>query len=217
MVALRWQAILLAILRFICRVVPGIRQGREQGSPGNVSQAWQFRRVPAKTKSANLIESIVIDARVLGVEMHDPLTEIAQAASGVDELKHQVRGIEIETEKATGNLAKHAVPDCRRDRQVLPPRPFIFGEKHRAILDADLHILLFSVANDIGPGGAEQRPVVVDRLGPVAANKGVDDVDTEFRRCIDHLVKVLDHRLATFGVGVERIGIIPQSGDLPCR
>ncbi len=59
----------------------------------------------------------------------------------------------------------------------------------------------------------KELPVIVDRFGPVAADEGIDDVNSQLRRRIDHLVKMIDDRFAVFGIGIEWIGIITEPGD----
>ena len=49
---------------------------------------------------------------------------------------------------------------------------------------------------------------------PIAANERVDDVDAEARRRLDHLLQMSDDAVAVAGIGMQRIGIIAESGNL---
>src|SRR5262249_18836978 len=60
----------------------------------------------------------------------------------------------------------------------------------------------------------EERPVVLDRLVPITADERVDDLDAETRRRLDHLLEMLDDAFAMRRIGMQRIGIVAEPGDL---
>ena len=62
-----------------------------------------------------------------------------------------VRRIVVQTDVVTAQVDKQSPPDRWADRQVLAPRPFVFAEQHRAVLDADANFMLFGETDDRPP------------------------------------------------------------------
>src|SRR5262249_55764013 len=67
-----------------------VSQDREEGPPVDVAQPRQLRRVPAQSVDADRVQPVLIDPRVLGVDVDDLLAEVADAADVIDVLPDQV-------------------------------------------------------------------------------------------------------------------------------
>ena len=149
--------------------------------------------------------------------MHQPVAELAHRRQVVHLLPDEVRGVEVESEGQAGDVGIHPPPDGGGGGEVLPPGPFIAGEEHRAVFDADAHAPFFGLRDQGLPHLQEAGPVVIDRAGPVAAHERVDAGHPQQRGGINQPVEVLDGRAGDVGIGIERIGIVPQSADLDPR
>ena len=64
-------------------------------------------------------------------------------------------------------------------RQVLTTGPLVTGEEHWAVLNAYADVVLLGEGDEWWPNFLEARPVVIDRLGPIAPDKRIDDTDVE--------------------------------------
>src|SRR5262249_27897170 len=106
-----------------------------------------------------------------------------------------------------------AAPHLRALRQVLAPRPLVFGEQHRAVLDTDLDAALLGQLHDGLPGSAKAFPVVVDRAGPIAADEAVHHWNAEQVRGFDNLADMARAGLCFGRVGAERVGVVAESAD----
>ena len=67
--------------------------------------------------------------------------------------------------------------------------------------------------HDLRPNFQAQRPVGLERAGRIAANEGVDQTHIQTRRGRNHFFQVLDHNAAMSGIGIERIGVVAETGD----
>ncbi len=67
--------------------------------------------------------------------------------------------------------------------------------------------------NDVGPDALKDGPIRFDGFRGVATDECVDHADAELRRRPDHLFQMIRHHAAMVRIGIERIGIISQSGD----
>src|SRR6476646_4706733 len=120
-------------------VVAGTPQGGEQGSPLDVAETRQARDLPADPhrEDAALVEPLAVDEQVLGLDVEDVRTELADEPRDVDHLEDQVRRIEVDPDRAAPFL-EDPPPDTRGRRQVVAARPLVATEQHRAVLDRDL-------------------------------------------------------------------------------
>ena len=107
--------------------------------------------MPAQAHDAVPVDRVGVDARVLGVDVDEALAEVAHRARHVDALPDQVRRVEVQPEARVGQLREHLGPDGRRRRQVGAAGPFVVGEQHRAVLDADAHPRRVGLTQDAWP------------------------------------------------------------------
>ena len=96
-------------------LVAGVGQRREKRTPGDIAQAGQFRRVPAKAQDADFVELFRVDARVLGVDMDDFLAELANAADMIDVLPDRCEGSKLRPKRGLG-ISNNCLPHRRRGR-----------------------------------------------------------------------------------------------------
>ena len=100
-----------------------------------------------------------------------------------------------------------------RGRQVFSAGPFVAGEKHRAILDADADAVVFGECDEWTPGAQEARPVVVHAFRPVAAGKCVHGLQSQLLRGDDHFFQMCHAVPRDLGIGIERIRIVAERGE----
>src|SRR5207253_7839146 len=67
--------------------VAGLAERREKLAPIDIAQSRQLRHGPAETEDALLVKLIMIDAQVLGMDVHDPRAEFADTAGRIDVLE----------------------------------------------------------------------------------------------------------------------------------
>src|SRR5262249_24764531 len=121
-------------------VVADVGQNREERVPVDVAEAGQLRRVVLERRGldADLVQSMLVEAYVLGVDVEEAVAELAQRREVVDVQPDAVRRVEVQPEALARDLLEHAAPDRGRVGQVLAARPLVAGEEHRTVLDADL-------------------------------------------------------------------------------
>ena len=119
--------------------VSRIAEGPEEGSPADVAQAGDLGSVPELGigQDAVLIERGAVDPCVLGVNMEDSVPELGKRGQVIHLLPDHVRRVEVQAEMGAGDVVEHPPPDRRGRGQVLAAGPFVLGEEHRAVLDAD--------------------------------------------------------------------------------
>jgi len=196
-------------------VVTGVAEDRKEPAPIDIAQAGQLRRVVfiGRRQDAHLVEPVVVEPNVFGVDVKEAVGEVAHGAEVVHLLPHHVGGIVIQPEMIAGDVLEHAPPDSRAVGEVLAAGPFVAGKIHRAVLDTDADTAFFGVADQRLPDLLEARPVFLHRLRPVAADERIHLVDVEQRGGLDHLLDVIDVDLRFVRVGRERVGIIAQAAD----
>src|SRR5678815_3764593 len=79
---------------------------------------------------------------------------------------------------------------------------------HRAVLDPDLHAVIFRQGHERLPRFQKTGPVVVHALCPVASNERVYVLQTELRRGRDHALQMVDRGSCHFRIRIEGFGII---------
>ena len=97
--------------------------------------------------------------------------------------------------------------------RFLPPGHSSLREEHRAVLDADPHLVLLGVRHQRPPRLEEARPVLVHRLRPVAADEGVDLAHAQQLRRPDDLLQVIDVDLRLGRVGGQRVRVVAEAAD----
>ena len=122
--------------------------------------------------------------------------------------------IEIEPEMAGGQVVKRPPPKSGARQQIFSARPFVAGEEHRAILDADAHVVILGQSDERAPRLEETRPVFVDAPRPVASSKRVDRAEPKLRCGSDDLPQVADRSPGDFGIRVELFGASLRNEDL---
>ncbi len=95
--------------------------------------------------------------------------------------EHRMRWIVIQSEVFARECLKHSSPHRRTDRQILSAGPFVVGEKHGAIFDADSNVGLLGRFDDGAPNVFKTGPVVVDRFLRIAANERGHAADSQLR------------------------------------
>ena len=111
----------------------------------------------------DLVQPIAVQSSIFRMNVHQPVAEFPQWLEVVHLLPDAVRRIEVQAEVQAGNVGEHPPPDRRADGEVLAAGPFIPGEKHRAILNANPHPGPLGSLDQRPPGGQKPGPVVVDR------------------------------------------------------
>ena len=91
--------------------------------------------------------------------------------------------------------------------------PLVIGKGHGAVFDADLDVVVFGKADQRGPHLEETGPVVINGLGPVAADKGVHDAEAQQFGGHYHLLDVVDADLRFVLVRGEGVGVVAQPAD----
>src|SRR5262249_5384253 len=188
-------------------------QGGEELSPVDVAQAGQLGDVPAQAQDAVPVKAVRIDACVLGMDVYDVFAEFPDCAAIIDVLPDQVRRVEIETEVRAWNLLEQGLPDGRGHGQVVPARPFILAEQHRAIPDAHGNTFVFPMANNVRPDRAQQIPVFLNGLPGIATNERVDNANAKPGSGADYLAHMIDDLPAMFLLRMQGIGVITQARD----
>ena len=164
-------------------------------------------------ENAHVVEAAAVHPHVFGVDVEDALGEVAQRRNGVHLHPGEMRGVVVEAEALARNCAEHPAPDRRRDRQILSAGPFVGGEEHRAVLDADAHAVFFGAADERLPGFQKRLPIGFERPGPVASDEGVDARQSQFFRCANDLLDVRRRSCCFVRVGRQRIRIVTERAD----
>src|SRR5207253_10103060 len=113
--------------------VAAIRQSGEELAPLHVAEAGELGVVPVEAVDADVVQLVVINAFILGVDVDDLFSELADGPRGVDELPDQVRRVEIQADGAREDFEERA-PGGGADGEVLAAGPFVGAEKHGAVL-----------------------------------------------------------------------------------
>ena len=109
---------------------------------------------------------------------------------------------------------EHVPPRRRRVHQVVAARPLVVAEDHRAVLDGDLDAVVCRLGDDRRPHLLELLEVLRQRLVLVVADERVDHRHAELLGCLDHATDVGDHLGAMVEVGVQRVRVVTEAGDL---
>ena len=120
--------------------------------------------------------------------------------------------IEIDAYRAAPLLDDPAPLDGRVGK-VVPARPFVVAEDHRTVLDGQLHPVVLGELDDARPDLQGILPVLVGVLRGVGADERVHQRDVHLTSRHDHLLQVADDSLAMRWVGVERVRVVPETGD----
>ena len=101
-----------------------IGQCRKELSPVNAAHPRQFGCVifTWMRKYSYAIESFTIDPCVLGMDVEQSITEVADRRDVVHLLPDQVGRIVVESKVIAGNVGKESFPDCRTVGDVSCPR-----------------------------------------------------------------------------------------------
>ena len=102
-------------------VVPGPVEGGEQPVPGNLTQSGEAGDLPADPggEDAVLVQPVLVDLQVLGVEVVEAVAELIHRRLDVDHLPDEVRRVEVEPDRLS-ELLEHGAPHARRVGQVVP-------------------------------------------------------------------------------------------------
>lgn len=194
-------------------VVAGVGECGEEGAPVDVAEPGEFGLVPAESEDTDFVEFVVVDAFVFGVDVDDLFAELAECACAVDLLPDEVGGIEVESDGHGGERLEEAPPDGGVEGDVFSAGPFVLAEEHGAMFDADLHIVRLGEFEDGRPDLGDHLEVLLDGFLPVATDEGVDDFDSAEGCGLNELFEVGGDEFAVCGVGVERVGVVAESGD----
>ena len=184
-------------------------------APVDIAQSGQLGHVELERggHDANVVEAVMVEAHVLGVDVEELVDEFADGFEVVHVLPDHVGWVVVEAEVVAGDVGEHAAPDGRRVSEVFAAGPFVAGKGHGAVLDTDFDVVVFGEADQGRPDFEESGPVVVDGLGPVAADEGVHDADAEQRGGLDDALDVVDGDLGFVLVGGEGVGIVSEAAD----
>jgi len=146
----------------------------------------------AGSHDADLVETVVIDADILRMNVKHTVGEVTHRIDVIHLLPNHMRRIVIQTEMVAGNVVKHPPPDGRADRQIFAAGPFIAAEQHGAVFDADSDVLFLGILNQRPPSFQKPWPVLIDGPGPVATDKCIHAIKTQQRRRANHPSNVFD-------------------------
>ena len=166
-----------------------------------------------KVESTNLLDRPRVDPDIFGVHVEELLPKLFERPERINPLEQEVRWVEVEAEGRRVHVGESPPPDRRRGQQVLAARPFVLGEQHRTVLDADPHALVFRELHQRPPGREKPRPVVIDGLQPVAADKPVHRPQPQQRRRSDQPPKMGYRHVGHRRVWIERVGIVAESAE----
>src|SRR6266498_1463098 len=91
------------------------------------------------------------------------------------------------------NVAERAPPEDWRGHEVLAAGPLITREAHRAVLDGDQDVVVFSEADERTPCLEEARPIVVHALRPITADECIHGPQPEQGGGLDDFLEMI-HR-----------------------
>ena len=161
---------------------------------------------------AALVEALAVDRQVLGLDVEDVRPELPDEPRDVDHLEDQVRRVEVEPDRAAP-LLEDPAPDARRRREVVPARPLVVAEEHRAVLDRDLPAVVLRERHDVRPDLERLLPVRVLGLCGVGAHERVHEGDVHLLGGRDHVLQVADDRLPMRRIRMQRVRVVAQPGD----
>src|SRR6478736_2829698 len=129
-------------------VVPGAIERGEHDAPVHLAEPGQSRDLPADPlrEDAPFVEALAVDHQVLGLDVKDVRTELADETRDVDHLEDQVRRVEIEPDAAAPGL-EDPTPLARRRGEVMATGPFVVAEQHRAVLEGQLPAMVLGEAD----------------------------------------------------------------------
>ena len=160
-----------------------------------------------------LIDKVLVETDIFGVDVENPIDELADGLEVVHVLEDQVGRIVVESEIGACKVGKETAPDSRGTCDVFATRPFVGGKEHRAVFDSDSNAVLFGKIDDGSPGLEHPGPVVFDTLGMVATDEGVDLMNTKTWCSSDHMLEMFAAALGLFFVGIKAVGVASQAAD----
>jgi hypothetical protein len=189
-------------------------QAGEQRGPLDVAEPGQARDLPAdpEREHAAFVEGLPVDRQVLGLHVEDVRPELPDEPRDVDHLQDEVRRIEVEPDRAAP-LLEDPAPDARRRREVVPTRPLVVAEEHRAVLDRDLAAMVLRECHDVRPDLERLLPVRVLGLCGVGAHERVHEGDVHLLGRGDHVPQVADDGLPVRRIRMQRVRVVAQAGD----
>src|SRR6476661_1166205 len=192
-------------------LVPLAIQLAVDDAPVDLSEARDARDLPAHPHrhDAALIEAIAVDHQVLRLVVQHVRPELLEEPLDVDHLEDQVRRVEVEPDRVAP-LLEDAPPLARARGDVVPTRPFVVAEQHRAVLERDLHALVVGEGHDVRPDAERLLPVVIEVLGAITAHERVDERDTHPPGGDHDVLEVGDDVCAVLGIGMERVRVVAE-------
>ena len=148
------------------------------------------------------------------MDMEDPVFEFIDGFDIVHLLPDVVAGVKIDAEVGRGNDFKQLSEDCRRTHQVLPARPLVSAEQHRAVLNGDFDVVLFSQSDDRRPDLFKEFNVFFHRLCLIAADKRRYHTDTQLGGGFDQGFQMGDGSFPLGKVRIHGVGIESERGDV---
>src|SRR5262245_60679706 len=124
-----------------------------------------------------------------------------------------MRRVVVQSEVFRRYIVEGPSPDHWRRHKVFAAGPFVAREKHRAILNADLDAMVLGEGYERSPRFEEARPIVIDALGPIAADEGIDVFQIEFLRGDDDFFEMLDDTFRSARIGIKRVRIKAESRE----
>src|SRR5450759_2540544 len=135
---------------------------REDRGPVHFAESRYSGDLPAHAhrEDAALVEPVAVDHQVLGLEVEDVGAELLEEPAHVDHLEHEVRRVEVEPDRIAPQLQDSA-PHARGRGDVVPARPLVVREQHRAVLERDLPAVVVRERDDLWPDEERLLPVLV--------------------------------------------------------
>ena len=146
--------------------------------------------------------------------MEQLIGKLVDRADVVHLLNHKVRGIVVEAKVFAVDHGEHLPPDARRNGEVSSAGPLALGKEHRAVFNCNTNAVVLGELDDIRPDFGKELHVLRNAQILVSADKRIDRAHAELGCRNDELFDVVDGGLRLFRFRVERVGIVPQRGNL---
>jgi hypothetical protein len=133
-------------------------------APIHLAKPAEARHLPTHSGAHDplFVETVHADFEVFGMDMENALAELVHRTRDINELPHEMRGVEVQTEILIWDDVEHSPPVCRIVGKVVAPRPFVARENHGAVFDCYPDTLIAGEMDKVGPHSCEDVEVLVD-------------------------------------------------------
>ena len=132
-------------------------------------------------------------------------------------------GVKVDAEIGRRKNLKKLPEDDGRAHKILPSRPLVFAEEHRAVFNGDSDIVIFREFDNRRPDLFYKLEVFLNAPVLIAADKSRDHVDFQFRRCSDQSLQMGNSRFPFGFIRIQSVRIksakvlyaVGLNGDIP--